>query len=78
MDLVLPPGHVGSMCCMFLMQVDTYDVIPVSSALGMVAFVPGTRPLIDAFCLSESFLTAQLEQQGAMIRKLAKPKSEVC
>lgn len=27
------------------MQVRTYDVVPISPSLGMVAFVPGTKPL---------------------------------
>ena len=27
------------------MQVHTYDVVPISSSLGMVAFVAGTKPL---------------------------------
>lgn len=26
-------------------QVQTYDVVPISPSLGMVAFVPGTKPL---------------------------------
>ena len=31
-------------------QVRTYDVVPITSSLGIVEFVPGTRPLKDAIC----------------------------
>ncbi len=30
------------------MQVQTYDVVPVSSSLGLVEFVPDTQPLKHA------------------------------
>ena len=30
------------------MQVRTYDVVPVSSSLGLVEFVPATQPLKQA------------------------------
>ena len=30
------------------LQVRTYDVVPVSSSLGLVEFVPGTQPLKNA------------------------------
>ena len=30
------------------LQVRTYDVVPVSSSLGLVEFVPGTQPLKSA------------------------------
>ena len=30
------------------LQVRTYDVVPVSSSLGLVEFVPGTQPLRQA------------------------------
>ena len=30
---------------MLCLQVQTYDVVPISPSLGMVAFVPGTKPL---------------------------------
>ena len=29
------------------LQVATYDVVPITPALGMLAFVGGTRPLLD-------------------------------
>ena len=29
------------------MKVATYDVVPITPALGMLAFVGGTRPLLD-------------------------------
>ena len=32
----------------FRLQVRTYDVVPVSSSLGLVEFVPGTQPLKNA------------------------------
>ena len=31
---------------MNLLQVQTYDVVPISESLGVVAFVPGTIPLL--------------------------------
>lgn len=58
---------------MALMQVDTYDVIPVSPALGLMAFVPGTMPLIDAFCVSDR-LDDQATQHNALVCQLAKQK----
>ena len=27
------------------LQIRTYDVVPISASLGMLAFVPGTKPL---------------------------------
>ena len=32
------------------MQVRTYDVVPISSSLGIVEFVPGTQPLKESIC----------------------------
>lgn len=31
----------------FIVQVTTYDVVPLSPALGMLAFVGGTQPLLS-------------------------------
>lgn len=38
----------------------TYDVVPVSGALGLVEFVPGTLPLREA-------IAAQLEPQARAV-----------
>jgi len=32
------------------MQVRTYDVVPISSSLGIVEFVAGTQPLKESIC----------------------------
>lgn len=39
-------------------QVRTYDVVPVSSSLGLVEFVPGTQPLKAAIA---AFIDAQVQ-----------------
>ena len=54
------------------MQVRTYDVVPVSSSLGLVEFVPGTQPLkaaiatyVDAQVQSSVFTSCcQYKRQG--------------
>lgn len=33
-----------------VLQVRTYDVVPISSSLGIVEFVPGTQPLKESIC----------------------------
>ncbi|KAK9839902.1 hypothetical protein WJX74_000152 [Apatococcus lobatus] len=55
------------------LKVTTYDVIPFSPALGLVAFVPGTRPLIDLCGQSADTLKDTLiGQHQASICRLAK------
>lgn len=40
-----------------VLQVRTYDVVPISSSLGIVEFVPGTQPLKESIC---TFLTDEV------------------
>ena len=40
-----PDPHEPAARIWLVLQVRTYDVVPISPSLGMVAFVPGTKPL---------------------------------
>ena len=57
-----------------MLQVPTYDVVPISPMLGMVAFVPSTQPLQSL--LERSTPTGLLEelfgQHTKSVYKLAK------
>ncbi len=56
------------------LQVRTYDVVPVSSSLGLVEFVPGTQPLKNAImafiepevCLKPLSLDSHMKRSNSM------------
>jgi hypothetical protein len=53
---------------LLVLQVRTYDVVPITSSLGIVEFVPGTRPLKDAICAFVPEEVCSSKGQGAAVR----------
>ncbi|EIE23209.1 kinase-like protein [Coccomyxa subellipsoidea C-169] len=55
-------------------QVRTYDVVPISSSLGIVEFVPGTQPLKESICtfLSDEVISRAWEKHSGAIWAMAK------
>ena len=56
------------------MQIRIYDVVPISPSLGMVAFVPGTKPLKAVVTDPALVPEASLEAADAAFRQFIATK----